>query len=326
MTRRQPIRIVTPHHMVPLPDGKLPEFDPSPQVPPGESPDPVDGFDDINMDDDVPFIEQVAQARYTTSTWHFGGQPHRWIELFGGKTLQFFSYHPDIFSFRDKWYYNTVENELYSKFMWWQAIEADISEYYAPDNLPITSMAVNKVKEKSSGRIIEAFPSNPDPYNYHDDYCYNIITQNIYRKRANWQRYGNIFTMGRYEKYINGKFTDPEYPTFYRFSVVSPNEITVGVPFEASVQATQISNEEPWTEYVPNDVVDIFLDPSTSNNYEVSPTEIDNTGWVNGEKSISLQISISTTEPPQHPVHTILVFRDKYLNMVGGDNISILPP
>lgn len=265
------------------------------------------------------FLEQAFEARQKTSTQSFGGYPHRWIELFGGKALQLLTHHPNIESFRDRWYYNTVENELYSKLMWWQATDADISEYSHSGFTPSKS-AVGLAKESTSNRIVEAFACAPDPYNYHDDYYYNTCDEIFYRKRASWQRYGSIFTMGEYDKYIDGKFTNPEYPSFYRFVVIAPTNINPGVPFDVIIQAVRISDDEIYNDYVPDDSVDVYLDISTSLGYQVSPVSIDDTGWDDGSKTVTMQI---LNDPPHRDVFTILVIQDLQNNIVGGTNIHI---
>jgi len=45
-----------------------------------------------------------------------GGNPHRFMELYGGEAVEIWSYAPDPTTFRGIFYYNAVENRLYKKF------------------------------------------------------------------------------------------------------------------------------------------------------------------------------------------------------------------
>ncbi len=44
-----------------------------------------------------------------------GGNPHQFIELYGGSLVKMSAYAPSPITFRDEHYYNTMENQLYKK-------------------------------------------------------------------------------------------------------------------------------------------------------------------------------------------------------------------
>ncbi len=45
-----------------------------------------------------------------------GGNPHRFLELFGGEEIETFFFEPDANTYRFEYYYNSRENKLKKKF------------------------------------------------------------------------------------------------------------------------------------------------------------------------------------------------------------------
>jgi hypothetical protein len=60
----------------------------------------------------MTFLEDLFARRAPINV---GGNPHRFIELVGGREVPLISYEPDPVTFRDKYYYNTRLNSLFLK-------------------------------------------------------------------------------------------------------------------------------------------------------------------------------------------------------------------
>jgi hypothetical protein len=63
-------------------------------------------------------LEDAITKRYATLGFAHtmvGGNPHQFIELYGGKLVEMVAHQPSASTFRDEYYYNTMENQLYKK-------------------------------------------------------------------------------------------------------------------------------------------------------------------------------------------------------------------
>ena len=58
------------------------------------------------------FFEDLTQHRGNPS---IGGNPHRFVELFGGEIVEMTFIEPDPQTFRGDFYYNTRFNQLFKK-------------------------------------------------------------------------------------------------------------------------------------------------------------------------------------------------------------------
>lgn len=58
------------------------------------------------------FLEDLFDRRGPST---MGGNPHRFVELFGGEIVSFSITEPDPQTFRGAYYYNTRQNRLFKK-------------------------------------------------------------------------------------------------------------------------------------------------------------------------------------------------------------------
>lgn len=73
------------------------------------------------------------------------------------------------------------------------------------------------------------------------------------------------------------------------FTVTAPPSITRGTPFNIIVQAMDV--DVPITTYVPTSNLDIIVTSPSLNGELPTPAIIDNTGWANGSKTVSVTIN-----------------------------------
>lgn len=57
-------------------------------------------------------LRDIKDKRLNASV---GYNPHQFIELYGGSTIEMYNYQPDPNTFRGEYYYNTRLNRLYKK-------------------------------------------------------------------------------------------------------------------------------------------------------------------------------------------------------------------
>lgn len=105
-----------------------------------------------------------------------GGNPHRYIELYGGKLVEILYAEPDIMSYRSDYYYNGKSNTLYIKSGRWASINV------ITDNVDDEFVYVNNVR-------ISKLANEPNPKTYSNEYYYNIITNKIYKRILYWSRH-----------------------------------------------------------------------------------------------------------------------------------------
>ena len=105
-----------------------------------------------------------------------GGLPHRFIELSGGWIIEMLYDEPDPLSYKYKFYYSTIDNNLYIKSANWIPINAQI------DSDGDDYVMVN-------GRQIKKLMSKPDPYTYNDGYYYDIKSAILYKRAIRWARH-----------------------------------------------------------------------------------------------------------------------------------------
>lgn len=124
---------------------------------------------------EYPIIDEMIAKRYANSTYSSGTMPHTWIELYGGRMIQILPHHPEIKSFRDKYYYNSYENKLFERVAEWSVLGADLE----CDNAEYVVAP--------TGRRIPVRISMPDPAYFLDDYYYNLYEQRVYRRILSWR-------------------------------------------------------------------------------------------------------------------------------------------
>jgi len=75
----------------------------------------------------------------------------------------------------------------------------------------------------------------------------------------------------------------------YEFQLVAPGPVSRGVAFDLIIQSVITETQEPDTAYVPENRVNVWLTDFIDGS--IVPTSIDNTGWVDGARTISCTVS-----------------------------------
>lgn len=117
----------------------------------------------------------ILAKREADKTYPSGGDPHRFVELFGGRIVPYLDNSPDPTTFRDNYYYNTRENNLYVKVARWVDLGKEL------DNEDDNHVYINN-------RPIRKHVRTPDPFNYGDTYFYSVVYNKVYGKSVKWSR------------------------------------------------------------------------------------------------------------------------------------------
>jgi hypothetical protein len=126
----------------------------------------------------VNMLDQIQQKRLTEKTYNGGGHPHTFVELFGGHIVPMISVEPDVFSFRHNYYYNSADNNLYTKKAEWVVL------HKAFDNEDTSYVYYD-------GRSVKKMVNDPDPENFGDKYYFSIKSNKVYGRMLKWVKCTN---------------------------------------------------------------------------------------------------------------------------------------
>lgn len=124
-------------------------------------------------------LDEIREKRSVDGTYDIGGHPHTFVELFGGKIIPMLWYEPDAFSFRHDYYYNSSDNNLYTKSAEWVDARVEIDDE-------------NDGFVYKNGRSIKKMATSPDPKQFGDLYYYSIAEGRIYARIVKWARSNNL--------------------------------------------------------------------------------------------------------------------------------------
>lgn len=129
------------------------------------------------MSDNV--LSDIQQHQQADHTFTGSGHPHTFVELYGGRLIYITDVEPDILSFRDDYYYNSIDNNLYIKKANWQSIDKQFDDedddyvYYG-------------------GRSVKKMVNEPDPKKFGDMYYYSLISNKIFGRVLRWVKCTNL--------------------------------------------------------------------------------------------------------------------------------------
>jgi len=124
-------------------------------------------------------LVQIQQHRQSEQTYTGGGHPHTFVELYDGRMVQMLMIEPDILTFREDYYYNSADNNLYIKNVEWVNVD-------------------RKFESEDSGfvyynnRAVKKMVNEPDPKNFGDKYYYSLISHKVFGKTLKWVKCTNL--------------------------------------------------------------------------------------------------------------------------------------
>jgi len=124
-------------------------------------------------------LSQVVQKIKADNTYSSGGHPHTFVELYDGRVVQMLQDEPNVTTFREDYYYNARDNNLYVKKSEWVNINRQFDEedeqyvYY-------------------NGRSVLKMVNEPDPKTFGDRYYYSLKSNRVFAKAIKWAKCTNL--------------------------------------------------------------------------------------------------------------------------------------